>query len=836
MIKKKISKLLSLIIFVLTFLSCLFSIDITHVNASTNTASEYVNTVSDLKTTSLIGGATLYEQKMSSLLNGDSKKIFQEHFVQWVDLDNYEDAGMKLVTWTKQSADSWSAATTKACALDWEKNHPGWIVVAGINGDFFQNSGKITWEPTNNFMADGDMYRGDLVGGYRGVVGIQADNSIIVGNPSFSDKMQLYIYDENGQIVEKLNIDGYNTSAPSQTGITLYTKDSTNAVDLTGYQVYVGKYTICRVSNGKTKSVFVKGSIEYARDGESSELPKQKETITNEDGTTTVIDVREFYLVSKNESLASKLQNGTSVKCQLDYAGDWENVENSVGYIYQMLDNGTSLHQESTDSFIYTDHPRTFIGFKADGTPVLMVVDGRGATPAEKNYGISLFEGAEIMKLAGCVNAYNLDGGGSSTLIVRNENGSFDVINRPSDGSERSTGNAVFLVMRDPAIEYKFGKSTSSSVTFTIKNSEYISDVTNCSIHINGKEYPFTEDEVSIGGLYENTSYQAKMSYDMEGKHYSIPIMVKTKTYDPGIDINPTSKGFKIGLRQTDENLITSKITMKIEEETYIIENEEGQIKEYNISDYYKGETYRISYTYEVTIKETKETYTREVGEKEYSTLSYEIPEITTFTVEQKRGKINIGYDYEDKDELITEIYIQDGTTKIEIEKGSYSYSIEDDKKEHHIQLILVYETPEGMMRMVKSNIVEIEHTHEWKEADCTTPKTCTICGQTEGEALGHEISEWKIETEASCTREGKRYKECTRCGEKIEEETIAKKEHEWEEATTERPKTCRNCGETQGEKLAEEKKKGCKKSAISIILSSIVVVCTSIYIIRKKR
>ena len=341
---------------------------------------------------------------------------------------------------------------------------------------------------------------------------------------------------------------------------------------------------------------------------------------------------------------------------------------------------------------------------------------------------------------------------------------------------------------------------------------------------------------------------------------------------------------------------------MKIEEETYIIENEEGQIKEYNISDYYKGETYRISYTYEVTIKETKETYTREVGEKEYSTLSYEIPEITTFTVEQKRGKINIGYDYEDKDELITEMYIQDGTTKIEIEKGSYSYSIEDDKKEHHIQLILVYETPEGMMRMVKSNIVEIEHTHEWKEADCTTPKTCTICGQTEGEALGHEISEWKIETEASCTREGKRYKECTRCGEKIEEETIAKKEHEWkeadcttpktcticgqtegealgheisewkieteasctsegkrykectrcgekieeetiakkehewEEATTERPKTCRNCGETQGEKLAEEKKKGCKKSAISIILSSIVVVCTSIYIIRKKR
>ena len=28
---------------------------------------------------------------------------------------------------------------------------------------------------------------------------------------------------------------------------------------------------------------------------------------------------------------------------------------------------------------------------------------------------------------------------------------------------------------------------------------------------------------------------------------------------------------------------------------------------------------------------------------------------------------------------------------------------------------------------------------HEWKEATCTEPKTCTKCGETEGEALGHK-------------------------------------------------------------------------------------------------
>ena len=33
-------------------------------------------------------------------------------------------------------------------------------------------------------------------------------------------------------------------------------------------------------------------------------------------------------------------------------------------------------------------------------------------------------------------------------------------------------------------------------------------------------------------------------------------------------------------------------------------------------------------------------------------------------------------------------------------------------------------------------------HEHSWTEATCTMPKTCTVCGETEGEALGHQWSE----------------------------------------------------------------------------------------------
>ena len=34
---------------------------------------------------------------------------------------------------------------------------------------------------------------------------------------------------------------------------------------------------------------------------------------------------------------------------------------------------------------------------------------------------------------------------------------------------------------------------------------------------------------------------------------------------------------------------------------------------------------------------------------------------------------------------------------------------------------------------------------HEWKEATCTAPKTCTLCQEVEGEALGHTWSNWNV-------------------------------------------------------------------------------------------
>ena len=78
--------------------------------------------------------------------------------------------------------------------------------------------------------------------------------------------------------------------------------------------------------------------------------------------------------------------------------------------------------------------------------------------------------------------------------------------------------------------------------------------------------------------------------------------------------------------------------------------------------------------------------------------------------------------------------------------------------------------------------------THEWVDADCSTPKTCSLCQQTEGEAIGHS---WE---DATCTTP----KTCSTCQKEIGEAVG----HSWKNATCTAPKTCSICQEKKGKAL----------------------------------
>ena len=84
-------------------------------------------------------------------------------------------------------------------------------------------------------------------------------------------------------------------------------------------------------------------------------------------------------------------------------------------------------------------NPRTAIGIISPLHYVFLVSDGR----TDESEGLSLYQLAEVMNSLGCTEAYNLDGGGSATMVF---NGS--VVNIPTDGSgisERSVSDIVYI-------------------------------------------------------------------------------------------------------------------------------------------------------------------------------------------------------------------------------------------------------------------------------------------------------------------------------------------------------------------------------------------------------
>jgi hypothetical protein len=97
--------------------------------------------------------------------------------------------------------------------------------------------------------------------------------------------------------------------------------------------------------------------------------------------------------------------------------------------------------EEFRDAFTFRRHPRTAVGYTADEqTLIVVVVDGRQPSLSG---GMTLPELARLMVAEGAHHAYNLDGGGSSTMVVAGS-----VVNSPSDGRERPNSDGLLFFSR----------------------------------------------------------------------------------------------------------------------------------------------------------------------------------------------------------------------------------------------------------------------------------------------------------------------------------------------------------------------------------------------------
>ena len=126
-----------------------------------------------------------------------------------------------------------------------------------------------------------------------------------------------------------------------------------------------------------------------------------------------------------------------------------QNYKNSKGSVLAsgpiMLEHGKlSDLSRCSASFVESRHPRSAIFTKRNGEVVFLTVDGRSKGNAD---GMSIIELAYLIKVLGGYDALNLDGGGSTTLWLKD----YGILNYPSDNGkfdhegERSVSNIIYV-------------------------------------------------------------------------------------------------------------------------------------------------------------------------------------------------------------------------------------------------------------------------------------------------------------------------------------------------------------------------------------------------------
>lgn len=140
------------------------------------------------------------------------------------------------------------------------------------------------------------------------------------------------------------------------------------------------------------------------------------------------------------QKLAAEVASGGTVMVRLLLAPDWQGIVHAIGGGPALVRAGAPIFRPSeafTTDQLLPRQPRTAVGQRADGSLVLLAVDGRG--PGYSS-GMTNYELAVALARLGVVTGMALEAGGSTTLAFEGE-----VLNRPSEGEERAVSEGLFV-------------------------------------------------------------------------------------------------------------------------------------------------------------------------------------------------------------------------------------------------------------------------------------------------------------------------------------------------------------------------------------------------------
>ena len=454
---------------------------------------------------------------------------------------------VQLVPYAYLAKYSWSSSTLRTAAMMYEMRNPGYKVIAGVNGDYFQIKQPVP-ASTGVTIGQGEFYKSMNDHGGANTIAIKnnGEGKQLFTTTATQNAPVLSIYDNEGNVIKKFNIDKVNEK-PENDEISLYyayvTKSFQNTF-LPGPEVSEG---------------WLVGSAQYAVTTRSESfygLGEITEKILND----TIISEGEFAIETSNEEVNQLLKVGAKIRVQYEFTDEsLQGIENFIGFPFTILENNEVKNHDAYR------HPRTMIGQKENGEIILAVIDGRQEN-SKGFYGASSAEMAALMGYYGCVDAWNLDGGGSSTLIIRKQPGldfegyneqstsNYHVTNSPSDKSERNDGNHLLVVVKVPEINFNIEEIAETSISFNVVLLSELEKYKNLYVYCNGEYYEVEDGKVTISGLEKGNKYDFYVYAGIDDEMYNLMYNISCSTNKAvpslvSIDIDVYFKGSNSKIR-----------------------------------------------------------------------------------------------------------------------------------------------------------------------------------------------------------------------------------------------------------------------------------------------
>ncbi len=285
--------------------------------------------------------------------------------------------------------------------------------IAAINGGYFRMTGTFAGDSTGTLQIDGTILsEPDRGRAAVGLVRTRQGTRLIMGHVAWQGAVK------TGATTRRL--DGLNRPRGANE-LVLFTPgfNDTTLTDTTGSEALV-------------------------RDGRVVEI--------RADAGNTPIPRNGFVLSATGSAAAwlrTTLRKGrrVAVAVGLEPVDDlpsnpWLDAEDILGAGPKIVTAGrvdiTGEREKVSPAFVTDRHPRSAIASMADGRVLLLVVDGR---QPELSVGMTLDELARVLIELGAVDAINLDGGGSTTMVVKGQ-----ILNHPSDlTGERPVSDAIVV-------------------------------------------------------------------------------------------------------------------------------------------------------------------------------------------------------------------------------------------------------------------------------------------------------------------------------------------------------------------------------------------------------